>query len=67
MYNDFVIVGPRFDPAGIQGMRDAREAFAQYQAVGEKMPAHFPQDTTRKSEDASVVRARNAASQPSGH
>jgi tungstate transport system substrate-binding protein len=34
MYNDFVIVGPRFDPAGIQGMRDAREAFAQIAATG---------------------------------
>jgi tungstate transport system substrate-binding protein len=29
MYNDFVIVGPRFDPAGIRGMKDAGGAFAQ--------------------------------------
>jgi tungstate transport system substrate-binding protein len=28
MYNDFVIVGPEADPAGIQGMTDAAEAFA---------------------------------------
>ena len=27
MYNDFVIVGPEADPAGIQGMTDAAEAF----------------------------------------
>jgi tungstate transport system substrate-binding protein len=27
MYNDFVIVGPSDDPAGIQGMEDAAEAF----------------------------------------
>jgi tungstate transport system substrate-binding protein len=27
MYNDFVIVGPSADPAGIQGMRDAAAAF----------------------------------------
>jgi tungstate transport system substrate-binding protein len=27
MYNDFVIVGPRQDPAGIRALRDAREAF----------------------------------------
>jgi tungstate transport system substrate-binding protein len=27
MYNDFVIVGPRSDPAGIRGLKDAREAF----------------------------------------
>jgi tungstate transport system substrate-binding protein len=34
MYNDFVIVGPRFDPAGIRGMKDAPEAFAQIAATG---------------------------------
>lgn len=27
MYNDFVIVGPASDPAGIKGMIDAAEAF----------------------------------------
>ena len=27
MYNDFVIVGPQSDPAGIQGMTDAAQAF----------------------------------------
>lgn len=27
MYNDFVIVGPPGDPAGIRGIRDAKEAF----------------------------------------
>jgi tungstate transport system substrate-binding protein len=34
MYNDFVIVGPRFDPAGIRGLRDVREAFARIAAKG---------------------------------
>jgi tungstate transport system substrate-binding protein len=34
MYNDFVIVGPRFDPADIRGMKDAREAFARIAAIG---------------------------------
>ena len=29
MYNDFVIVGPATDPAGIQGMESASAAFAQ--------------------------------------
>ncbi len=29
MYNDFVIVGPRDDPAGIEGTTDAAAAFAQ--------------------------------------
>jgi tungstate transport system substrate-binding protein len=27
MYNDFVIVGPKSDPASIRGLRDAKEAF----------------------------------------
>jgi len=29
MYNDFVIVGPAGDPAGVRGMEDAEAAFAQ--------------------------------------
>ena len=29
MYNDFIIVGPESDPAGIQGMTDAAAAFAK--------------------------------------
>jgi tungstate transport system substrate-binding protein len=33
MYNDFVIVGPPDDPAGIQGMDDAAAAFAQIAAA----------------------------------
>jgi tungstate transport system substrate-binding protein len=32
MYNDFVIVGPRSDPAGIRGSSDARTAFGQIAA-----------------------------------
>ena len=27
MYNDFVVVGPRSDPAGIKGMKDVKQAF----------------------------------------
>jgi len=34
MYNDFVIVGPRFDPADIRGLKDAGSAFAQIAARG---------------------------------
>ncbi len=29
MYNDFVILGPKVDPAGISGMKDAAAAFAK--------------------------------------
>jgi tungstate transport system substrate-binding protein len=32
MYNDFVIVGPKADPAGIRGLADAREAFRRIAA-----------------------------------
>jgi len=32
MYNDFVIVGPKADPAGIRTAKDAREAFARIAA-----------------------------------
>lgn len=47
MYNDFVILGPREDPAGIKGMADAAQAFktlAQKQATvvtrGDKSGTH---------------------------
>jgi tungstate transport system substrate-binding protein len=34
MYNDFVIVGPSSDPAGIRGLKNAGEAFAQIAEKG---------------------------------
>jgi len=34
MYDDFVIVGPRSDPAGIHGLKDASKAFAAIAAKG---------------------------------
>lgn len=34
MYNDFVIVGPASDPAGIKGMTDATAAFTKLAATG---------------------------------
>ena len=34
MYNDFVIVGPRSDPAGIRGMPDAASALARIAEIG---------------------------------
>jgi len=35
MYNDFVIVGPKDDPAGIEGMQSAPEAFKKIAKSGE--------------------------------
>jgi len=47
MYNDFVIVGPRSDPAGIKGMKDAvaalsriRNAKAPFASRGDKSGTH---------------------------
>ncbi len=34
MYNDFVIVGPKSDPAGINGMKDVAKALNQIKAKG---------------------------------
>ena len=34
MYNDFIIVGPRYDPAGIRGVSRASEAMATIAATG---------------------------------
>ncbi len=34
MHNDFIIVGPKSDPAGIRGLRDADEAFRRIAARG---------------------------------
>lgn len=34
MYNDFVILGPKEDPAGVRGMKDAAEAFRKIAASG---------------------------------
>jgi tungstate transport system substrate-binding protein len=34
MYDDFVIVGPIFDPAGTLGLNDTSKAFAQIAATG---------------------------------
>src|SRR5205085_5678650 len=34
MFNDFVLVGPRTDPAGIRGLKDANQAFQRIAASG---------------------------------
>jgi tungstate transport system substrate-binding protein len=33
MHNDFVLIGPKSDPAGIEGLKDAREAFGRIAAA----------------------------------
>src|SRR5262245_28273415 len=39
MYNDFVIVGPRSDPAHIRGLKDAREALGALPITRLHLPA----------------------------
>ena len=48
MYNDFVLIGPKADPAKVQGGRDAPEAFRKIRAAqasfvsrGDKSGTHF--------------------------
>lgn len=41
MYNDFVILGPESDPAGIEGMSDAADAFRKIEAAGTSGNAVF--------------------------
>ncbi|MEM0253176.1 MAG: substrate-binding domain-containing protein [Candidatus Bathyarchaeia archaeon] len=41
MYNDFVIIGPANDPAGISGLKNATEAFRRIAEEGAKNNAKF--------------------------
>lgn len=41
MYNDFIIIGPREDPAEITGLKEAREAFRRIAEAGEAGKAIF--------------------------
>jgi tungstate transport system substrate-binding protein len=50
MYNDFVIVGPRSDPAGIRGSNDAREAFGQIAAKGASFVSRGDDSGTNRME-----------------
>jgi tungstate transport system substrate-binding protein len=55
MYNDFVIVGPKSDPAGIHGMKSAAEAFkkiaeaqAKFVSRGDNSGTHAKEQTIWK-------------------
>jgi tungstate transport system substrate-binding protein len=39
MYNDFVLIGPKSDPAGVRGMKDAGEALRAIK--GQARGLHF--------------------------
>jgi tungstate transport system substrate-binding protein len=50
MYNDFVIVGPAGDPAGIRGLRDAPAALAKIAAAGTSFASRGDDSGTHKAE-----------------
>lgn len=50
MYNYFVIVGPKDDPAGIKGSKDAAEAFAKIKESGNKFISRGDESGTHKAE-----------------
>lgn len=52
MYNDFVLVGPRGDPAGIGGMRDVAAALARVAKAGAAFVSRGDDSGTHKKERA---------------
>lgn len=52
MYNDFVVVGPASDPAGIKGMTDAKAALAKIAEAGAPFASRGDDSGTHKKEQA---------------
>lgn len=50
MHNDFIIVGPKSDPAKIKGLRDAREAFRRIAAAGHPFTSRGDDSGTHRME-----------------
>ena len=50
MYNDFVIVGPEADPAGVSGLSDAQDALARIAAAGAVFTSRGDDSGTHKAE-----------------
>jgi tungstate transport system substrate-binding protein len=50
MYNDFVIVGPKSDPAHIRGLKDARKALEQIAAVAAPFASRGDDSGTNRME-----------------
>ena len=50
MYNDFVLVGPESDPAGVKGMTDAAGAFAKIAAAKARFISRGDDSGTNKKE-----------------
>lgn len=52
MFNDFVVVGPAADPAGVNGMRDVLRALASIRATGAPFVSRGDDSGTHKKERA---------------
>ncbi len=63
MYNDFVIVGPEGDPAGIKGMKSATEAFRR---IAEKKPLFVTRGDKSGTHVAEMVVWEKASTKPAG-
>ncbi len=63
MYNDFVIVGPANDPAGIKGMKSATDAFKK---IAEKKPLFITRGDKSGTHVAEMVVWEKAGIKPSG-
>lgn len=63
MYNDFVVLGPQDDPAGVKGARGAAAAFAAIAAAKSRFVSRGDQSGTHSKEMAIW---REAGVQPSG-
>src|SRR5215211_7710194 len=50
MFNDFVLVGPRDDPAGIRGLKDAKQAFGRIAASGSLFASRGDDSGTHRME-----------------
>jgi len=66
MYNDFVVVGPRTDPAGVQGMPDVAAALAQVAAKQAMFVSRGDDSGTHKLELSLWKAARVNVSAASG-
>ncbi|MCW5750902.1 MAG: substrate-binding domain-containing protein [Alphaproteobacteria bacterium] len=50
MYNDFVLIGPKADPAGVRGMTDVAAALARIAARGARFASRGDESGTHKAE-----------------
>ena len=66
MYNDFVLVGPKADPAGVRGMRDAPAAMAKIAAAEAVFASRGDDSGTHKKERGLWTAANVDATAASG-